>query len=63
MSVQFSADVHALFEDLGIEVEKVRSIKSGLVIDRFDRPSGGGAVRATACVSVAVAVEEVGLAA
>lgn len=46
MSVQFSADVHALFEDLGIEVEKVRAVKSGLVIDRFDRAVEDGLARA-----------------
>jgi hypothetical protein len=47
MSAQFSADVRALFADLGIEAEKVVAIKSGLVIDRFDRPAGSAPVRDT----------------
>ncbi|MEU0532501.1 hypothetical protein [Amycolatopsis tolypomycina] len=45
MSAQFSADVRALFTDLGIEVEKVGAVKSDLVIDRFDRHGGSAAVR------------------
>ncbi|MET9002778.1 hypothetical protein [Amycolatopsis sp. Hca4] len=63
MSVRFSADVDAIFADLGIEVEKVRAINSGLVIDRFDRPPGDVVVRATICTTMAVQVEEAALAA
>ncbi|HEY3467304.1 MAG TPA: hypothetical protein VGL47_19390 [Amycolatopsis sp.] len=45
MSAQFSADVRVLFADLGVDVEKVGSVKSELVIDRFDRHGGSAAVR------------------
>ena len=51
MSAQISADVRALFDDLGIEFENV---EAGLVIDRFELWGGDHAattapMRGTIC--------------
>jgi hypothetical protein len=53
MSAHVSADVRALFADLGIEVENAEC-GTGLVIDRFEQWSDAsmiatGSVRATIC--------------
>ncbi|MFJ1764934.1 hypothetical protein ACIOD2_31730 [Amycolatopsis sp. NPDC088138] len=52
MSAPFSADVHTLFADLGIETESSERA-TGLVIDRFelwgDSAPAAGAVRASIC--------------
>ena len=65
MSAHISADVRALFADLGVEVENADSIETGLVIDCFEQWGGvaGAGVRATTCPTNIDALRDVELAA
>lgn len=65
MSAHISADVRALFADLGIEVENTDAAETGLVIDCFEQWGGhaGPAVRASTCVTNIDALRDVELAA
>ncbi|MGW3999511.1 hypothetical protein [Amycolatopsis sp. NPDC004772] len=50
MSARISADVRALFVDLGVEVEDADSIETGLVIDCFEQ--WGSRVDSRVCFSI-----------
>jgi hypothetical protein len=54
MSAHFSADVRALFDDLGIEFGNSANAETGLVIDRFElwgdtTARGAAPIRASIC--------------
>jgi hypothetical protein len=65
MSARISANVRALFADLGVEVENADSIETGLVIDCFEQwgSRAGSVVRASTCGPNVDALRDVELAA
>lgn len=65
MSARISADVRALFADLGVEVENADSIETGLVIDCFEQwgARAGSGLRASTCGTNIDALRDVELAA